>query len=187
MDVLEITALQWQVATNNERAFRDLFLYFYPRLVSFSAKFVYDRQVCEELVSDILMKIWTQREKLQAINNLSVYLFISAKNASLNYLSWKSRDLITYVENYPENLSVGNLTPENQLLNTEMMKRMEQAVAALPPKCRLIFTMVRDYGLKYKEVGTILGISERTVDTQMTIANKKLAGAIALIIPHRSK
>jgi RNA polymerase sigma-70 factor (ECF subfamily) len=53
-------------------------------------------------------------------------------------------------------------------------------VETLPPKCKIIFKLVREEGLKYREVADILGISSRTVDTQMTIALKKIASAITL-------
>ena len=61
-------------------------------------------------------------------------------------------------------------SPEQILIMTEMMARMNEAVESLPPKCRIIFNMVREDGLKYREVAKILHISINTVDAQMVIA-----------------
>jgi RNA polymerase sigma-70 factor (ECF subfamily) len=183
MDQTRILALQWQVANNDERAYREIFLWFYPRLVAFANNLVRDTRISEEIVSDVLTRIWLQREKLQEILQLSVYLFTAVKNSSLNFLSWKSRDLISYVETYPDHLLAREAAPDKLLMTSEMARRMDDAVNALPSKCKLVYTMVRDYGLRYREVAEILHISERTVDTQMTIANRKLSAVITLLLP----
>jgi RNA polymerase sigma-70 factor (ECF subfamily) len=71
-------------------------------------------------------------------------------------------------------------TPERMLITKEMASQINKAVDALPPKCKLVFKLVREEGLKYREAAEILNISPRTVDTQMTIALKKIACAITL-------
>jgi RNA polymerase sigma factor (sigma-70 family) len=48
----------------------------------------------------------------------------------------------------------------------------------LPPRCRLIFKLVKEDGLSYKEVGSILDVSVKTVDTQLYLALKKLAAIL---------
>ena len=56
---------------------------------------------------------------------------------------------------------------------------MNDAVESLPSKCKMIFKLVREDKLKYKEVATTLQISVKTVEAQMTIAMKKLRQAIS--------
>jgi RNA polymerase sigma factor (sigma-70 family) len=60
------------------------------------------------------------------------------------------------------------------LVTAEMMKRMQQAVDNLPPRCKMIFKLVREDGLKHREVAEILNISLNTVDVQMAIAIRKI-------------
>jgi RNA polymerase sigma-70 factor (ECF subfamily) len=55
---------------------------------------------------------------------------------------------------------------------------MQAAVEALPPRCKMIFKLVREDGLKYREIAEILNISVNTIDAQMAIAVKKLTAAI---------
>ncbi|MCH5691038.1 hypothetical protein LWM68_46530 [Niabella sp. W65] len=48
----------------------------------------------------------------------------------------------------------------------------------LPPKCKIIFKLVREDGLKYKEAAEVLGVSEKTIDAQMVIAVKRIGEAV---------
>jgi RNA polymerase sigma-70 factor (ECF subfamily) len=64
-----------------------------------------------------------------------------------------------------------------------MMDRMQQAVETLPPRCKMIFKLIREDGLKYKEVSEILNISVNTIDVQMAIAVKKICTALHIQKP----
>ena len=65
--------------------------------------------------------------------------------------------------------------PEQKMITAELFKKIEQAVDELPPRCKIIFTLVREYGLKYKEVAALLNVSANTVDAQMVIAVKRIS------------
>ena len=70
------------------------------------------------------------------------------------------------------------LTPEQILITTEIRQKIQKTVEALPPRCKMIFKLVREDGLKYKEIGEILNISVNTIDAQMAIAVKRITHAI---------
>lgn len=177
----EIVRLQEQVAGyGDQRALEKLYLYFYPRLFNFTCSLVRKSEIAEEIVADVFIKLWEKHEGLSEIQNLQLYLYVAVRNKALNYLDWKSKDLISYMEVYPVDIPVSQDTPDNLLMTKEMSARINQAVEALPPKCKLIFKLVREEKMKYREVAEVLGISSRTVDTQMTIAMKKLAATIIL-------
>lgn len=179
----DISDLQKRIALHNdERALEALYLLLYPSLTRFAVSFVIQAPVAEEIVEDVFIKLWENRIKLPGITNLKVYLFVAVKNRSLNYLNRKSRDIIAYIETYPVDISASDETPENALMTKEMYAQINAAVNALPPKCKLIFQLVREDKLKYKEAAAILGISPRTVDTQMTLATRRIAASIRLQI-----
>ena len=69
-----------------------------------------------------------------------------------------------------------HLSPDpGQALMTDQLKKMiETSINQLPPKCKLIFKLVKEDGLSCAEAATILDISYKTVTTQLTIALKKL-------------
>jgi len=56
---------------------------------------------------------------------------------------------------------------------------MEQSIEALPQQCRIIFRLIKEDGIKYKEVAEILNISPRTVQTQLFRAMKKLHAVLS--------
>lgn len=177
----EISRLQQEVSIHgNPHALERLYLSFYGRLFRFTQALVKQAEVTEEIIADIFIKLWERRETLMEIENLRVYLYVAARNRSLNYLNWKSRDVVSYVDSYPVDIASSQETPDSLLMTKEMAARISQAVDALPTKCRLIFRLVREERLKYREVAEILNISARTVDSQMTIAMKKLAQTITL-------
>lgn len=177
----EILRLQRQVSDcGDQRALEKLYLHFYGKLFRFTCALVRQAEVAEEIIEDIFIKLWERKERLSEINNLQVYLYVAARNRSLNYLDWKSRDVISYVEVYPLDMPASGDAPDNLLMTKEMSARINQAVESLPTKCKLIFKLVREEKMKYREVAEVLGISSRTVDTQMTIATKKLAATITL-------
>lgn len=69
-------------------------------------------------------------------------------------------------------------TPEQEVLNEELRTVLELTINLLPQRCRLIFFMVREECMTYKEVARILSISEKTVHAQMCIAIKRIGVAI---------
>ena len=78
------------------------------------------------------------------------------------------------IEEIPLGIASADDTPEEQLLSEELCKAITQAVNQLPERCKLVFLMAKEQGLKYKEIAKILQISEKTVNAQMVIALKKL-------------
>lgn len=181
MSVEEIIKLQQQVSCNHDqRALEKLYLFYFPRLCRFACSLVSQAEVAEEIVEDVFIKLWEKRSLLAEVKNLQTYLYISVKNKALNYLNWRSRDIISYFETYPEDISIATDAPDHLLMTKEMADRINRAVEGLPPKCKLVFKLVREEGLKYREAAEILNISPRTVDTQMTLAVKKIACAISL-------
>jgi RNA polymerase sigma-70 factor (family 1) len=168
-----------QIAAGDQAAFRQVYIYFYQRLYQFALAIVKVRESSEEIVEDVFVRIWQQRAGLPAIQNLRVYLYTATKNTSLNYLSRKARESITEpFDHIHVGMSASTITPEQILLTAEMYRKVQEAVDALPPRCKMIFKLVREDGLKYKEIAGILNISVNTIDAQMAIAVKRIATAL---------
>lgn len=170
-----------RIADGNEQAFASLYNDFREKLLRFSYSITRSKQSAEEIVEDIFINIWCKRQDLPEIKNISVYLYTAVKNRSLNVLSKKTYDIITapYDFLHIEFQRFGN-TPFDLLVTREMMQQMNAAVEALPARCKMIFKLVREDGLAYKEVAEILNISAKTVDAQMAIAVKKICSSIEI-------
>jgi len=171
--------IQQRAAAGDEEAFKQIYYHFYKKLYLFSLALVKTKEAAEEITEDVFIKIWQQKEHISVIRNLRVYLYIATKNTSLNYLSKKAKDNLTQpFDNINVDLFKSSTTPEELMITAEMYRKIQQQVEALPLRCKMIFKLIREDGLKYKEVSDILNISVNTIDVQMAIAVKKIAIAL---------
>ena len=167
------------IAAGDQGAFRQVYACFYQRLCQFALAIVKSREPAEEIVEDVFVRIWQQRAQATSISNLRAYLYTATKNNALNYLSKKASDSITEAFDHIQIEMDGSaVTPEQVLITAEIFQKIQKAVDALPPRCKMIFKLVREDGLRYKEIAEILNISVNTIDAQMAIAVKRIAGAV---------
>ena len=165
----------WQDGVHNSDtpSFNSLFRFYYARLVKFAVQFVHTREAAEEIVSDVFVKIWERRSTLGEVRNLEVYLYVAVKNGCLNYCEkYSVVHLQLDMHGATELYDTGN--SQKNLEMKELMHRLHMAVEQLPEQCRLIFKMVKEDNLSFREVAEILSISPRTVETQIYRAVKKL-------------
>jgi RNA polymerase sigma-70 factor (family 1) len=168
-----------QIAAGDQAAFRLVYTSYYRRLFQFALSIVKTRESAEEIVEDVFVRIWQQRDKITVIQHLRVYLYTATKNSSLNYLSRQAKASITQpFDHIHVGLGESSLTPEQILITAEIQQKIRKAVEALPPRCKMIFKLVREDGLKYREIAEILNISVNTIDVQMAIAVKRITMAI---------
>jgi len=163
---------------DDQHAYSELFISFYNPLLRFTVSLVKSKEPAEEIVSDVFIGIWQNRKQMDGIANLKVYLYVAAKNRALNYLSRQHRHAVTSIEEAEITTDLFYPNPEQLLITAEMVRRIKEAVSQLPPQCRIIFKMVKEDELKYREVAEILGISAKTVENQLSIALKKIDSAI---------
>jgi len=168
---------------NDEAAYEKLFLYFNDALSNLAVCFVKDETIAEEIVSDAFINLWRNRSRLPEIENLRVYLYVSVKNLCIKHLT-RHKQLKDFNLNdlHLEKVADTSRSPEEMMVSKEMLKYIREAIDDLPPRCRLIFKLVREDGLKYREIAQILHISVKTIDAQMAIAAKKIMQSISLLL-----
>ncbi|HEY4288535.1 MAG TPA: RNA polymerase sigma-70 factor [Puia sp.] len=179
IDLVEIKELQERLTISDDQvAYVRLYRIYFSPLLRFARSFVGAHPVAEEIVSDAFLHIWEIRKKLSTIRHLTVYLYTCVRNHSLNQLD-KQRRESTLLLNEDSLLIPGSLAdPEEYLITSQLVRQIDNAVRQLPPRCQAIFRLVREEGLKYREVAEILEISVKTVEAQIGIAMKKLSEAI---------
>jgi len=162
------------LSEGNEEAFRSLFLALYPDLCQFSFSLLKSMDIATEIVDDVFVRLWKSKDAISEIENIRVYLYKATKNASLNHLSRIAQRNIYEQYDDLEIVLTDDSNPENLLITNEILFKIREAVESLPPRCKMIFKLVREDGLKYKNVAEILNISVKTVDAQMVIAVSQL-------------
>jgi RNA polymerase sigma-70 factor (ECF subfamily) len=173
--------IQQGIYAGNEQSLAELYRVFSKRLHHFARVITRSPEVAEEIVEDVFVKLWSNRHRINEVENLTVYLYVAVKNRSLNAISQKASELIKApFDDLDIEAAQVVSDPYNLLVTAEMMKRMQQAVDNLPPRCKMIFKLVREDGLKHREVAEILNISHNTVDVQMAIAIKKICAELQI-------
>ncbi len=169
------------------KAFRDLYHYYFPRLLRFSFLIVHTKEQAEEIVNDVFINLWRRREQLYKIENPDVYFYVAVKNKSLDYLSKNQLKETVDIHQISESHLKFSMDPEKILITAELKEKIEKAIDRLPARCKLIFKLIREDGLKYKEVAAVLNLSIKTVEAQMTIAVKKLSEILIAPVSEKVK
>ena len=161
---------------SDPKSFEVLFHELNPRLIKFCTLYVHYQQVAEEIVSDVFVKCWMDRAQMQQVEKPETYLFIAVKNQALNYNKRFSSIQVVNIEDHDGSgiQLINDASPELELEKKELIFKMDQAIGSLPRQCGIIFRLIKENGMKYKEVAEILNISHRTVHTQMLRAMKKM-------------
>lgn len=173
-----LDSIKGKIASGNQAAFRQLYDAYSKKLVHFAYAIVKEYDAALEVVDEVFIKIWKNKERITTITNIRVYLYAAVKNTSLNYISRKSKEVQTEPFDFINIQLSEDASPEQRLITSEIYQKIKTAVNNLPPRCKMIFKLVREDGLKYKEVAAVLSISENTVDAQMVIAVHRISEAV---------
>lgn len=162
-----------RIKEDDQDALEELFEKYYYQLCDFAFQFVRSFDLTEEVVSDVFMKIWKNRRKLQINASFKAYLYTATRNQALNYLKKEKRDFESL--DALDNTVSENYRPDEELMFRELENRIEILINTLPPRRKLIFKLSRLEGFTYQEIADILSISIHTVQNQMVQAVKQLA------------
>lgn len=155
-----------ELRQGNKKAYSLLFNKYYKDLVLFGGNFLPDKAVCEDIVQNVLLKLWNNREELFIETSLKSFLLKSVRNSCLDEI--KHKVVVREHESYAINFEpTDDLDTENYVLYSDLQAHLSEALNKLPAVCREAFEMNRLEGLKYKEIAQQLNVSERTVEVRI--------------------
>ncbi|MDR0843819.1 MAG: RNA polymerase sigma-70 factor [Tannerella sp.] len=150
-------------------AFRDFFTLFYPKLMALARRFV-DEQTAGDLVQDVFLAFWEQKQTIEA-ENIQSLLYKWLQNRCLNHLKHQMvvDEYATHVRLAEErNAFLDRMTDENdvfnQLSNKDILEKIETSVKKLPSKRAQAFRLCYFHDMSHKEIAEVLNISPRTVE-----------------------
>lgn len=162
--------------------FEQLFNSWYSKLCSYANGFLKDLDASEEIVQEVMLKVWINRENLEIRSSVQSYLFRAVRNGCLNvmkhvnireeYKSFREREDSTLQRSHEEEMMV-----------TELEVKIREAIDRLPIERRRVFVLSRYEGMTYHEIATQLGISPKTVENQMGKALKFLREELEDYLP----
>lgn len=169
IDATNDIALFQKIRENNRPALNTLFTTYYTSLCGFAFSYLKNQEEAEECVADVFYNLWKNRHQIQVDRSLKAYLYISVKHAAFAHLRGK-KIVFNEIDEVIESIATDSVTPDHALDYQELEQKVSRAIDTLPERCRAIFMMSRYDGLKYKEIGEILHISEKTVENQLVKA-----------------
>ena len=144
-------------------SYNQLFMRYYSRLCAYVFNLTHNYNASEDVVQELFIRLWINRQKLDIHENISGYLYRSSKNATLNfYRAEKNR--LKSIRNMPIQEWQ---TDEDQIEQIEFSVALNKCIGQLPERSRDVFMKSRLDGMKQQEISDELGISVKTIKNQI--------------------
>lgn len=164
--------------SDSQTAFKSIYLAYFQRLIRYVSLYISSEVETEEIVSDTLLAVWNNRHTLPDLTNFDSYIYAIAKNKVINHYRIKRIHKVELEENHIDLFIHTATTPEEDLISKEDIERLNRAINALPPKCKMAFKLIREDKLKYKDAAVLLDISVKTLEEHIATAVRKLREAL---------
>lgn len=161
---------------NDQKAFSVFFDRYHTKLLRYAHLFVNSIEEAEDVVAEVLTKMLKNRKETFLKENFIGYLFQSVKNACIDHLKKEKKKAVLFDSNYNERdyFVFDSQTPFSQVMQSELTKLLRDLIEALPPKRRMVFQLIKDEEMSYRQVAELLDISERTVEVHLRLALKDI-------------
>jgi RNA polymerase sigma-70 factor (ECF subfamily) len=184
MDQIEIEILKGIQAANQKSFGYLIQLYFNP-ITLYAKSIVLDAELAKEIVQDVFLKIWNNRNSLEVKSSLKAYLYQMTHNMCIDHLRTRANKRNLSIISYDDlrmRLDVFELEDQDSLFDHLFSEQIEEAIhhaiEELPEQCREVFILSRYELLTYPQISKRLNISLSTTKTQMVRAMQKLKDAL---------
>ncbi len=169
-----IDQVLWQkIKKGEDKAFEILFREHFKALSIYALRYTQDIDVAQDLTQEVYLKLFEQRENLEIHTSLKSFLYTSVRHRCMDYLrAQKVRS--EHSEKVLREEKNRDVDDSDWIAQSELQEKIYEAVHQLPEKSRNIFRLSRFEGKKNQEIADELGISKRTVETQISNALKRL-------------
>lgn len=183
-----IKDLKSNMLWKTEADFDRIYNIYYPKLVRFANTYLLSFSDSENIVQDIFLRLWENRDQIPCSGSINAYLFTVVKNRCVDTLRTVKKERfcnLSGIEQQELNLKLYALEAfdENGFTLSELERIIQEAILSLPDRCREIFLLSRMEGLTYKEISERLEISTNTIEGQMSAALRKLRVALKDYLP----
>lgn len=164
-----------EFSQGSPHAFQAIFDSFRMRIFYFVKKLIDDVPTAEEITSDTFVKLHRLHDKFNTYNNIQAFLFITARNASLDFLKYRQRqrEHFTDLQHHEEEVPEIPLFAETDV-EADVLKHIYEEIEKLPERSKQIFKLYYIEGISLNEIAALLGISRQTVANQKHTALKVL-------------
>lgn len=172
MDQNQVNIQIEKMKAGDRESFNQVFRHYYSPMVRFCIRYVADSDIASEIVQDLFVKLWSNREKISFNTSFESYMLTSVRNSAITYINKERAHNEVHLRVFSEESD--NTDPSETLQSNNLEESYRQILKDMPDKRREVFLASRYDGLKYSEIAEKLGISQKTVEAQMTAAIKQL-------------
>ncbi len=165
---------------DDEHAFAEIYSRYAESLVGFASSKLFDLEDARDIIHDVFVKLWQEREQLQVDRDLKAYLFKLTRYRIVD----KIRKNITREEYAAmvQALAV-RYEPgiEQQIAAKELQQSIHKFLDELSPRVKEIYLLSREENLTIPEIAAQLQLSEQTIKNQLSAALKHLRASLAVV------
>lgn len=160
-----------KLKNHDEQAMIMLYKNYWKNLYISAYKILKDKETCEDIVQELFIKIWNNREKLDIKSSVQAYLSVAVRYEVLRRLR-NSKNHEPVLDEIIE--TIADLSLYDHVEYQELQFRISTVVDTLPGKCREVYNLSRNELLSHKEIAEKLAISTKTVRNHITRALHEL-------------
>lgn len=168
---MDDSSLIIQTKKGNRLAFKQLFDAYYRHLCYYLINFTNDKDLAEEMAQLVFVDLWNKRETINIHSSVKSYLYKMGYNQFLDSLRRHKKEASILEQLKYEALQVVTTPSEDEL--EQKSERLWRIIEQLPERCQEVVRLKME-GLKYKEISLALGVSVKTVESQMRVAFIKI-------------
>jgi RNA polymerase sigma-70 factor (ECF subfamily) len=147
-----------------------LFQKYYKILCSHAVRFVYSKEIAEDIVSEIFCKFWSDQHYLNVNSSYRAYLFKAVRYSAYNYIKWELSKRKNDVDFADLEDQFKSFRPEDTMQIDELSEEINRTIDNLPAQCKKVFMLSRFENRKYVEIADELGISVKAVEAHISKA-----------------
>jgi len=160
----------------------ELFKSHYKPLINYACKYVFNKSAADDVIQDVFMSVWINRANIDfETGNIKSYLYKAVRSRCLNYIQSVKDSMALNIDDvgFMIQKEIFSDKPSDGLLLDDLEREIERSIESLPPQCKKIFLYSRVNHLKNKEIASMLDISEKAVEKQITKALSEIRKHLA--------
>jgi RNA polymerase sigma-70 factor (family 1) len=164
----------------DEEAFAEIYRRYAEALAGFAASKLFDLEDARDIIHDLFVRLWEERQQLQVDRQLKAYLFTLVRYRIVDKIrkNITRKDYAVMVQALVTGYEQG---VEPQIAAKELQQSIDRSLLALSPRVKEIYLLSREENLSIPEIAEKLQLSEQTVKNQLSTALKHLRQSLATI------